>query len=120
MIETIANDTVRWSGLRTVDMPVLRGFVVRSEQSGQVVSVTTESVDGRARLESTFLGVVDLRVSWPDYPDPVQVDVIDISDVAAHGLENISYRVAEGAGFFLSLINLVRTLRSGDLGEGVA
>jgi hypothetical protein len=28
------------------------------------------------------------------------VDVIDISDVAAHGLENISYRVAEGAGFF--------------------
>ncbi|TDU91873.1 hypothetical protein EV138_5486 [Kribbella voronezhensis] len=35
MIETIANDVMGWSRLRTVGMPVLRRFVVRNEQSGQ-------------------------------------------------------------------------------------
>jgi hypothetical protein len=99
MIETIANDALRWSGLRTIDVAVLRSFVVRYEQSGQTVSLTTESGDGRSRLELTFLGVVDLQVSWPHFIPP-QLDVIDIRDVATHQLENISYRVAEGEGFF--------------------
>jgi hypothetical protein len=100
MIETIANDPVRWSALRTVDRPTVRSFAVRNEQSGQTVSVTSESWDGRSRLEATFLGVVDLQLSWPSFPTPTQLDVIDIRDVSADGLENISYRVAEGAGFF--------------------
>jgi hypothetical protein len=99
MIETIANDSVRWSGLRAVDISVLRSFVVRNEDSGQTVSMTTESMDGRSRLETTFLGVVNLQVSWPDFIPP-RMDVIDISDVAAHQLENINYRVTEGEGFF--------------------
>src|SRR5687767_10502813 len=78
MIETIANDPLRWSSLRTVAIPVLRSFLVRNDPSGTVLVVITESMDGRSRLEATFLGVIDLRVSWPEYPDPVQLDVIDI------------------------------------------
>jgi hypothetical protein len=100
VVETIANDPLGWSGLRAVDIPVLRSFLVRNEPSGQTVIVTTETVDGRSRLEATFFGVVDLRVVWPDYPDPLQLDVVDISDVSAHGLESVRFRVAEGAGFF--------------------
>jgi hypothetical protein len=100
MIETIANDALGWSGLRTVDIPTVRSFVVRNEPSGQTLSVTSESWDGQSRLEATFLGVVDLQMSWPSFPTPMQLDVIDIRDVAADGLENINYRVAEGAGFF--------------------
>ena len=60
----------------------------------------TESMDGRSRLEVTFLGVVDLHVSWPEVPYPPHLDVLDISDVSTYGLENISFRVAEGQGFF--------------------
>ncbi len=100
MIETIANDALRWSGLRTVDMPTVRSLAVRNEESGQILSLTSESWDGRARLEVTFLGVVDLQLSWPGIPTPAQLDVIDIRDESADGLENIRYRVAEGAGFF--------------------
>jgi hypothetical protein len=100
MIETIANDSVRWLDLRSVDMPVLRSFVVRTEDSGQIVNMRTESMDGRSRLETTYLGVVDLQVSWPAIQAPARLDVIDISEVAAHQLENINYRVAEGSGFF--------------------
>lgn len=100
MIETIANDAARWSSLRTVDIPVLQSFLVRNEPSGHVLVLTTESMDGRSRLEATFLGVVDLHVSWPDMPGPLRLDVIDVSDVSAHGLENICFRVAEGEGLF--------------------
>lgn len=103
MIETIANDPAGWAGLRTVDMPTVLSFVVRNEQfgqSGQTVSLTAESWDGRARLEATFVGVVDLQLVWPSFPTPTQLDVIDVRDVSADGLENISYRVAEGADFF--------------------
>jgi hypothetical protein len=99
MIETVTNDAIGWAGLRAVDIAVLRSFVVRQEGAGQIVSLTTESVDGRARLEVTFLGVVDLRVDWPGFI-PAQLDVIDIRDVAGRQLENISYRVAEGEDFF--------------------
>ncbi len=101
MIQPVANDATGWSALRAVEMPVLRSFAVHNEPSGQqTVTVTTESVDGRSRLEATFLGVVGLAVSWPEYPNPLQLDVIEVSDVAAHGLEGVSFRVAEGAGFF--------------------
>ncbi|ONI71843.1 hypothetical protein BWI15_17095 [Kribbella sp. ALI-6-A] len=100
MIQAIANDSVRWTDLRSVDMPVLRSFVVRNADSGQTVSMTTESVDGRSRLEMTYVGVVELQVSWPEFPVPAQLDVVDIAEVAAHQLENINYRVAEGSGFF--------------------
>jgi hypothetical protein len=99
MIETVANDALRWAGLRTIDIAVLRSFVVRYEQSGQIVSMTTESKDARSRLELTFLGVVDLQLSWPAFIPP-KLDVIDIRDVTTHQLENISYRVAEGEDFF--------------------
>jgi hypothetical protein len=100
MIESVANDAVGWSGLRSVEIPLLRSFVVRNEPSGQTVIVTTESADGRSRLEATFLGVVDLALSWPEYPNPPRLDAIDVSEVAARGLENVTFRVAEGAGFF--------------------
>ncbi|WP_410785120.1 hypothetical protein [Kribbella sp. C-35] len=99
MIETVTNDSVGLSRLRTVDIPILRSFLVSHEQAGQTVRLTTESVDGRSRLEVTFLGVVDLQVSWPDFV-PARLDVIDVRDIATHQLENISYRVAEGEGFF--------------------
>ncbi|WP_328328103.1 hypothetical protein OHA70_02660 [Kribbella sp. NBC_00382] len=72
---------------------------VCQEQSGQTLRLNTESADGRSRLEVTFLGVVDLQVSWPHFV-PAQLDVIDIRDVDAHQLEHTSYRVAEGEGFF--------------------
>jgi hypothetical protein len=100
MIETVANDALRWSSLGTADMPTVRSFVVSQSESGQTVSLTSESWDGRSRLEVTFLGVADLQVSWPDYPTPTQLDVIGIRDVSADGLENVSYRVAEDSGFF--------------------
>jgi hypothetical protein len=45
----------------------------------------SESSDGRSRLEATFLG--EGVICCP-------------GDVSAGGLENISYRVAEGEGFF--------------------
>lgn len=99
MIETVTNDPVGWSSLRTVDIPILRSFLVRHEESGQAVSLTTESVDGRSRLEVTFLGVADLQVSWPHFV-PARLDVIDVRDMAADQLEGHSYRVAEGEGFF--------------------
>ena len=99
MIETVANDALRWSSLGTADMPTVRSFVVSQSESGQTVSLTSESWDGRSRLEVTFLGVVDLQVSWPQLV-PARLDVIDISDVATHQLEDISYRVAEGEDFF--------------------
>jgi hypothetical protein len=100
MIETVSNDAAGWPGLRSVDIPVLQSFTVRYEPSGPVLVVTTESVDGRTRLEATFLGIAGLQVSWPEYPNPLQLDVISIRDVSADGLENISFRVAEGGGFF--------------------
>ena len=99
VIETIANDATRWSALRTIDICTVRSFVVRDEHSGQTVSLTSESWDGRARLELTFLRVVDLKVDWSG-PTPAQLDVLDIRDASADGLENISYRVADGADFF--------------------
>ncbi|MGQ0843615.1 MAG: hypothetical protein ACT4QF_05730 [Sporichthyaceae bacterium] len=61
--------------------------------------MTTESTDGRSRLQATFVGVVGLQLSWPEQ-QPVSLDVVEIGDVSAHGLEDISFRVAEGAGFF--------------------
>ncbi len=103
MMETVTNDAVGWSRLRTIDIPILRSFVVRHEQSGQTVRLTTESVDGRSRLEVTFLEVVDLQVSWPPFV-PAHLDVISVRDVAADQLENISYRVAEGEDFFAVVI----------------
>jgi hypothetical protein len=100
MIETIADDAAGCGRIRVVDMPTVRSFLVRNDDSGQTVKLASESWDGRSRLEVTFLGVVDLQVSWPDYPTPAQLDGIGISDVSADGLEKISYRVAEDAGFF--------------------
>ncbi|TDU91874.1 hypothetical protein EV138_5487 [Kribbella voronezhensis] len=64
------------------------------------MSLTAESVDGDSRLETTFLGVAGLQVSLPENPEPARLDVLDVSDVAADGFENIGCRVAEGAGFF--------------------
>jgi hypothetical protein len=48
MIETVANDAAGWSGLRTIDIAIVRSFEVRIEESEQIVRQLPS--DGGRRL----------------------------------------------------------------------
>ena len=90
--------------LRPIRFPILRRFEIHQEagQGAPLLQLSLELMSdapGEGTLLLTFDRVVDLKVEWPQW-SLVRVDVIAIADVSDQGLEDIRYRVSEGAGFF--------------------
>lgn|SRR5487761_1709387 len=91
--------------LRPLRFPILVRFEV--SQTGTVPSATglRLALDLRSEneelgsLQLVFEGVRDLKVDWPSW-SVIKTDVIEISDISERGMEELCFRVAEGAGMF--------------------
>lgn len=91
--------------LKPLRFAILARFEV--SQTGTVASATglrlvlqlRSEDEGFGCLHLVFEGVRDLKIDWPPW-SLVKTDVIDISDLSDRGLEDLSFRVAEGAGMF--------------------
>ena len=55
--------------------------------------------DGLGVLHLAFEGIRELKIDWPSW-SLIKTDVIEISDVSDRGMEDLRFRVHEGAGMF--------------------
>ncbi|MDQ6946007.1 MAG: hypothetical protein M3256_06970 [Actinomycetota bacterium] len=54
---------------------------------------------GLGSLHLVFEGVRDLKIDWPSW-SVITTDVIEVSDISDRGMEDLYFRVSEGAGMF--------------------
>lgn len=89
--------------LRPKEYPFLIRIEIKQVSSGSRLASLVMTLElGRGvgsshRLLLTFEHVTDLKVDWPEW-SVVKLDVIEIEDVSARGLEDQRFRIYEGSG----------------------
>jgi hypothetical protein len=86
-----------------VRFPVLQRIDLTQSLIGRSAEITIRLVLGQEDddgiLHLAFEGVRGLKIDWPSW-SVIKLDVIQISDLTHRGMEDLRYRVSEGAGMF--------------------
>jgi hypothetical protein len=98
MTDTPADMIRRYHELHPVEFSQLGSLTIEQGPAELCLSLDLQS-HGDGRLTLRFDGVRDLKIDWPQW-SRIRVDVVEITDMSSRGLEDLVYRVHEGAGLF--------------------
>jgi hypothetical protein len=85
--------------LRPTQYARFASLSIDQEADGQSLRLDLRSAVGAGRLVLRFSGVRDLKIDWPQWSQ-ITVDVVEITDISDRGMEDLAFRVHEGAGLF--------------------